>query len=332
MSLTGRLKFKATESFTLKNYGFIFMRPILIAKTPRAGEFNHRYLVADSFDLESNDVLDWARRTTSRICGPDFFAVYHDVTQLRGGRTGEEGLMLIGIDTAALGEYQRVLLEQLQALLPDLETLVTQEMVWQDYSHEGMVIACPKLNEWMNDLEQTFKQRVGAGSGFPAYVPPQINVDQKPNVQVVPHDSSNNKVNKILLIISGISILLLAFCGFYFFMQEKHIIENCGTKSLDQAIPTKTEPKENENSQSEIRLNNAMQPSPCIVTKCDCPNPPPASDCPACPACAQANCSKPDNSELNRKNSVISAENVDKQCGNDKVGAVCKKIFCLPLK
>jgi hypothetical protein len=205
---------------------------MLIAKTPRAGEFNHRYLVADSSGFEANDVLDWARRTTSRICGPDFFAVYHDVAQLRGGRTGEEGLMLVGIDTASLGEYQRVLLEQLQALLPDLETLVTQEIDWQDYSHEGMVIACPKLNEWMKDLEQSFKQRVGTGSGFPAYVPPQINVDQKPNAQVDNHGSSN-KSNRVLFLIAVIAVISLGlFVGFFMKDDEQASV----TKNQEQLV------------------------------------------------------------------------------------------------
>lgn len=202
------------------------MRPILIAKTPRAGEFNHRYLVADSSGFEANDVLDWARRTTSRICGPDFFAVYHDVAQLRGGRTGEEGLMLVGIDTAALGEYQRVLLEQLQAVLPDLETLVTQEIDWQDYSHEGMVIACPKLNEWMSDLEQTFKQRVGIGSGLPAYAPPQIDADQKINTQVESRDSSN-KLNRVFFI-AVIAVIFLVLIGYFFMASDNQVESNQG--------------------------------------------------------------------------------------------------------
>ena len=180
-------------------------------------------MVADSSGFEANDVLDWARRTTSRICGPDFFAVYHDVAQLRGGRTGEEGLMLVGIDTAALGEYQRVLLEQLQAVLPDLETLVTQEIDWQDYSHEGMVIACPKLNEWMSDLEQTFKQRVGIGSGFPAYSLPQIDVDQKINTKVESLDS-RNKLNRFFFI-AVIAVFFLVLIG-YFFMASDNQVES----------------------------------------------------------------------------------------------------------
>ena len=207
------------------------MRPMLIVKTPRAGEFNHRYLVADLSDLDANDVLDWARRTTSRICGPDFFAVYHDVAQLRGGRTGEEGLMLIGIDTAVLGEYQRALLEQLQALLPDLETLVTEEIDWQDYSHEGMVIACPKLNDWMNDLEQTFKQRVGTGSGFPVYVSRQINVDQKQNTQVE-NRVPINKLNRVLFLIAAIAVISL---GLFFYLPMADDKQTGGVQSQGQS-------------------------------------------------------------------------------------------------
>lgn len=148
------------------------MQPILIAKTARAGEYNHRYLVPVQNGYAESEIYAIAQRATGRVCGPDFLAAYRQVTQAKGGRTGEEAIILAGIDTAALGERQKIILTFLEGLLTDLEHLVTEEFDWNQRASDRMLVDCESLNLWMRRLKETLVAECRDDASLPPYVSP----------------------------------------------------------------------------------------------------------------------------------------------------------------
>ncbi|MEY6431172.1 hypothetical protein ABC977_01985 [Thioalkalicoccus limnaeus] len=150
------------------------MQPTFIAKTPRAGEFNHRYLVPLQHGWAETEIYALARRATGRVCGPDFLAAYRQVRQLKGGRSGEEAVILAGIDTAALGERQKVILGWLEDLLADLEHMVTEEIDWGQIASDRMLIERETLDLWMERLKERLATEQHGDPSLPVYVPPAL--------------------------------------------------------------------------------------------------------------------------------------------------------------
>lgn len=150
------------------------MQPTFIAKTPRAGEFNHRYLVPLQHGWAETEIYAIAQRATGRVCAPDFLAAYRQVRQLKGGRSGEEAVILAGIDTAALGERQKVILAWLEDLLADLERMVTEEVDWSQIASDRMLIERETLNLWMERLKERLATEQHGDASLPVYVPPAL--------------------------------------------------------------------------------------------------------------------------------------------------------------
>lgn len=68
--------------------------PYLIAMTPRAGRWNHRYLVPPDLNLTSEVLGRLTRMADQQPQGPAWIAVSQEVQQEGGGRVGQEMLIL----------------------------------------------------------------------------------------------------------------------------------------------------------------------------------------------------------------------------------------------
>jgi hypothetical protein len=111
--------------------------PYLIALTPRAGRWNHRYLVPPNLNLDTTVLGRLTSMAGQEAQGMAWLAVSHEVQQVGGSRAGKEILILGDLDVERLSpEAREHLLERLRHRLIDLGELITQEVDWE---HEGRV-------------------------------------------------------------------------------------------------------------------------------------------------------------------------------------------------
>jgi len=121
--------------------------PFLIAKTPRAGRWNHRYLVPQAhLHTDQEHLMDWMAAANSPDSEDRLLGVKRTVLQ-QSGREGEEALVLVGIDLQKLDTEQReTLTGQLYEYLRQLGTWVEQ-FDW-DRHGQDMVVHLAALDEW----------------------------------------------------------------------------------------------------------------------------------------------------------------------------------------
>jgi len=130
------------------------MPKYLLALTPRAGTMNHRYLVSPGSGLveagaaaEVGEALRNTGEEGASAEGPSFLAVCkRGVLQVEGGRSGDEVLLLGGIETAALGARRHEVQERLEHRLDDLSELIGR-IEW--HRERGMLIEHTELEEWL---------------------------------------------------------------------------------------------------------------------------------------------------------------------------------------
>ncbi|MCA9174737.1 MAG: hypothetical protein KDB14_09665 [Planctomycetales bacterium] len=123
--------------------------PMLFAETPRAGRWNHRFLVPESLSLSEEQLAEQAARARRRPQGANYLAVVRSVEQPATGRAADELLVLHGVEVERLdAATRRVLLKRLAQRLEDLEQLVEA----LDWEQEGkrLVVHRRELKEWFD--------------------------------------------------------------------------------------------------------------------------------------------------------------------------------------
>ena len=107
------------------------MRPVLFAETPRAGRWNHRFLIPSHVEVDQSRLATWASRARRHDRGDDYLAaIRRNVVQASGGREGDELLVLAGIETDTLSsEIRDQLKGRLECRMDDLENLVQSQLL-----------------------------------------------------------------------------------------------------------------------------------------------------------------------------------------------------------
>jgi flagellar biosynthesis GTPase FlhF len=124
----------------------------LIAETPRAGKWNHCFIVAPTGDLSGEAIQEVVKAARRSAQGEDYLAVSVEAAQMLSGRTGREILVLTGIEVNRLSDTQRQqVMVQLEQRLADLATLVTEKVDWEQEGKGGLVKRV-ELVDWENDF------------------------------------------------------------------------------------------------------------------------------------------------------------------------------------
>lgn len=123
-------------------------RPLLFAETPRAGRWNHRFLVPQGCDVDESALAEWAARARDGELGERHIAVVRrDVEQAAGGRRGDELLVLIV--PATCGQSERAeLRRRLEQRMVELEAWIGA-LDWEQ-SGQRLVVRCELLNTWLD--------------------------------------------------------------------------------------------------------------------------------------------------------------------------------------
>ena len=133
-------------------------KPQLIAETPRAGKWNHRFIATKHGKLSDSDIAKIVAAARRNPQGDDYISVSVKREQLLSGRTGKEILVLTGIDVKKLSESEcQKIVEQLeQRLKNDFDKLVTETIDW-DKDGEAILLKRQELDNWENDLIEEFE-------------------------------------------------------------------------------------------------------------------------------------------------------------------------------
>jgi len=136
----------------------------LVAETPRAGKWNHRFIVSPTCNLSDSEVAKVVATASRSPQGEDYLAVSVEAKQVLSGRTGTEILVLTGIEVNKLSDSQRQrVMVQLKQWLADLATLVTEKIDWEQEIEESGLVKRPELAEWekyFSDLPLVKKRRL----------------------------------------------------------------------------------------------------------------------------------------------------------------------------
>lgn len=142
-------------------------RPLLFAETPRAGRWNHRFLVPPEAACSEERLAEQAARARQRSQGGDYLAVVRQVQQHEGGREADELLVLQGIAVDRLdAATRRVLLQRLEQRLDDLQQLV--EAINWEQDGKRLVVRREELSQW---FDEDFAEELAAVRG-PAPIDP----------------------------------------------------------------------------------------------------------------------------------------------------------------
>lgn len=126
----------------------------LIAETPRAGKWNHRYLVAVGNTLSESVIANFVRSARDELIGKNYIAVEREVFQEQSGRTGKETLLLIGVDTKHLSDTQKLKISShLEVCLKeDLDHLIST-IPWES-TGKNLVVESPELSKWCEQFSE----------------------------------------------------------------------------------------------------------------------------------------------------------------------------------
>jgi hypothetical protein len=125
----------------------------LFAETPRAGKYNHRFLVPDGCDTPSDLLLEtYIPKVRDDRKGKDFVGVSWEVKQIDTNRIGKEILVLAApyCDLSPLADQ---LFEHLKSHQDELTEIVTEKIDWNKIGADNLSIACPELADWQKELE-----------------------------------------------------------------------------------------------------------------------------------------------------------------------------------
>lgn len=141
--------------------------PVFLARTPRAGRWNHCFLAAEGTTLTSEQMADFADLVTltapkdsiEPVWGQNFAGLAHLQVQADSVREGREVLVLAGVAVSRLSPGDKQLVAQaLERRLADLDRLVCT-IDWQGFVDRPSLVKRPELREW---LETDFPQGLPA--------------------------------------------------------------------------------------------------------------------------------------------------------------------------
>jgi hypothetical protein len=129
--------------------------PFLIAETPRAGKWNHRFIVPEGCSLEQAEVATMVTKARANSVGSDYVAATNErVTQTHGGRRGREMLILCGVNVGSLAPDEVESVKQgLESLLSKLEDLVTSKIDW-DSEGTQLLVERREPSQWAERFSQ----------------------------------------------------------------------------------------------------------------------------------------------------------------------------------
>ncbi len=159
-------------------------QPIVFALTPRAGQWNHRYLVPRESCWPQEVLSRLADRAREKPHGFDYVSASRKVSQPTTGRIGLELLVLHDDRLKSRGRsiVSEALCEALEQQMSKLDELVVKKIDWEaEGTH--LVVECAELNQWRETLVRQLSV-----SGFT--------------------ESSNQNGRRIVLTVSSIFLLL----------------------------------------------------------------------------------------------------------------------------
>jgi hypothetical protein len=134
-------------------------RPFLIAETPNAGPHGHRFLVppqCDWDDARTARFVGLGRLHAERI-GGNYIAVSRRAPQHSTGRSGDEVLVLVGVDTAKLSIDERDrIVRRLRDLLGDIDAVAARHP-WA--GEPRLVVPFPELEVWLESGFPPLRER-----------------------------------------------------------------------------------------------------------------------------------------------------------------------------
>ncbi|KOR30336.1 hypothetical protein TI04_06255 [Achromatium sp. WMS2] len=130
-------------------------QPILFIETPRAGKFNHRFIVANGYTGGDTLLSKWASIARGHTEGWGFIAAFHEVTQPTTGRRAIEQLILAGINTDRLAGDQ---LTNIHTILSDRLTEVERLVMSVEWEQVGGIHhKLSALDDWYSDIPNNSK-------------------------------------------------------------------------------------------------------------------------------------------------------------------------------
>jgi hypothetical protein len=123
----------------------------LFAETPRAGQWNHRFLVPFGHNVPDEILNYYGKLVREGKIGTDFVGVRQEVNQQVGTKTGYETLVLV-TPNYNLSKSKSQIENKLRELQPQLAELVTKKINW-DKNGTSLITAQSELTSWQHDLE-----------------------------------------------------------------------------------------------------------------------------------------------------------------------------------
>jgi len=126
--------------------------PLLIARTPRAGRFNHVNLLPPELPRNFRPA-DYLGAAVGQPVGENYIAATRTVRQVESAREGREVLVLAGVRIPADPTVRAELTKWLDATLEAVGQFVTE----RDWStHDGANLGLRELGDWRNDCVGRF--------------------------------------------------------------------------------------------------------------------------------------------------------------------------------
>ncbi|MDR0706201.1 MAG: hypothetical protein LBF88_14605 [Planctomycetaceae bacterium] len=129
----------------------------LFAETPRAGKYNHRFLVPDDCDIPSDISLQtYIDNVRNDKDGKDFVGVYREVKQVDTNRFGKE-ILVLAVPYCDISHLAGQLTERLKSHQDELAEIVTEKIDWNKTGADNLSVVCPELADWQKEFEPLLK-------------------------------------------------------------------------------------------------------------------------------------------------------------------------------
>lgn len=127
--------------------------PYIIIKTPRAGDYNHRYIKSKSTRLTDNEIIKKISdvQSSSSFEQNDCIMLTNSVSQ-KGGRIANESILLGGINTKVINQYQK---DNIKNTLTKWQTRLEQLINDINWESENEVATSHILDSWLKQLINT---------------------------------------------------------------------------------------------------------------------------------------------------------------------------------
>jgi hypothetical protein len=126
------------------------------AETPRAGQWNHRFIIPKNYDVPEDVLNKYGELVREGQKGSDFIGVRQEVKQHFGAKTGYETLIL-ATPNYDLSKCKSQVESRLRNLQQPLEHIVTKKIDW-DKDGKSLIVPNSELTQWRHDLELLLKK------------------------------------------------------------------------------------------------------------------------------------------------------------------------------